>query len=412
MSEFNENPIRKGRALLGLQFLSDFGDQITSALLALSILDITSSTKEVGFVYVVNTVGFILFTLLGGYLGDRVSKKNILCYSDVGRGLVVLAMIAALWMKSIALIYFASFFLSLLGSIHRPVKFSLWAQSIPTNRLEFYNSLSELSTHSSVIIGPLIASFLVAHEFVNWGFAVDALTFFVCAMVFAAVITERSPAKKASSQKIDLFGGFKLIRRDQELHRYVTYDSIQMLAHGAFNATFLVLAQRDFGWSKTEFSYYLAITAGFAILGAFLGTVKFVANMDVTTKLIGCTFISALSLGMVLYYKTFLISSVLFGVCNMAAIIAMIVTKTKAQTRGNALNPDSLSAILAARAILIKSATLIGAGSCLAITNFLSLEATLWFFVIPLAFGFLPFVFGQTTVAEVNNINVAQRIAN
>lgn len=401
MSDSNDSSLGTGNTLLGLQILSDFGDQITAALLALCILDITSSTKEVGLIYFINTVGFILFTILGGYLGDRIGKREILCFSDLGRGIVVLVMIAALLSRSIALIYFASFFLSLLGSIHRPVKFSLWAQSIPTQHLERYNCFSELSTHSSVIIGPLIASFLVAHELANWGFALDALTFFICGIVFFVIITERAPVKTVE-RKGALFSGFNLIFSDQEFHRYVSYDAIQMLAHGAFNATFLVLAQRDFGWSKTEYSFYLAITAGFAIFGAFLGTVKYVANLSAITKLVGCTFVSALSLGMILYDKTFFACSVLYGLCNMMAIIAMIVTKTKVQARGKDLYPDSLSSILAARAIIIKLATLIGTGSCLLITNLLSLELTVWFFLTPLAVGFLPFVLTRKAVVEIN----------
>lgn len=92
----------------------------------------------------------------------------------------------------------------------------------------------------------------------------------------------------------------------------------------------------------------------------------------------------------------------------MVAIIAMIVTITKAQTLGKNLYPDSLSSILAARAIIIKSAALIGTGICLLLTNFLSLELTLWFFLIPLGVGFLPFVLGQKLVVEANNYNEAQ----
>ena len=180
-----------------------------------------------------------------------------------------------------------------------------------------------------------------------------------------------------------------------------------MLSYGAFNATFLVLAQRDFGWNKSEYSYYLSIAAGFAIFGAFLGTTKHIANMSATTKLTGCTIISATSLALLLYYKTFLISSILFGICNTAAIIAMVVTKTKAQMHGNSLYPDSLASILAARSIIIKVATLIGTGACLALTDFLSLETTLWFFIIPLALGFLPFVMGQKTNVDAKILNDA-----
>lgn len=399
MGTSHEASIKRGNTLLGLQVLSDFGDQITAALLALCILDITNSTREVGLIYFINTVGFILFTILGGYLGDRISNKKLLCYSDMGRGFFVLLMIAALSLKSIALIYLASFFLSLLGSLHRPVKLSLWAKCIPTQRLELYNCFSELSTHASVIVGPLIASFLVLHQLNNWGFALDALTFFICAAVFTVIISDQRNTKRAQ-QSGDLFTGFKLIFRDLELSRYISYDAIQMLAHGAFNATFLVLAQRDFGWSKTEYSYYLSIAAGFAILGASLGAMKYVANLNAITKLIGCTIISALSLGLVLHYKSFLICSILYGICNTVAIIAMIVTKTKAQMHGKSLYPDSLASILAARTIIIKVATLLGTGGCLAISNYLSLEMTLWFFVIPLAIGFLPLTLGQKEIVE------------
>lgn len=81
-----------------------------NTFLALCLLDITNSTREVGLVYFINTVGFILFTILGGYLGDRISKRTILCYSDLGRGIFVLAMIAAIAVKSMALIYCLHFF--------------------------------------------------------------------------------------------------------------------------------------------------------------------------------------------------------------------------------------------------------------------------------------------------------------
>lgn len=169
--------VGKSNIMLGLQFLSDFGDQITSALLALIMLDITQSTGKVGFVYIFTTLGFVLFTLVGGMLGDALSRRNIICLADIGRGLVVLLLIIATVKKSIALIYIASFLLSILGSIHGPVKISIWAESIPANSLERYNSLSELSVQSSAIFGPLIASFFILINWENFGFFIDALTF-------------------------------------------------------------------------------------------------------------------------------------------------------------------------------------------------------------------------------------------
>ncbi len=392
MAAPNEPSLRNGNILLGSQFISDFGDQITAAILALSILDITQSTSRVGLVYFVSTVGFLLFTFFGGYLGDIISKKKILIYSDLGRGIVVLLMIVALHMKSIALIYVTSFLLSMLSALHRPVKFGLWAESLPRHHHERYNCFSELSTHASIILGPLIASFLLTHERVDMGVCVNAATFVACALMISLLFKGHNTVVAGHKNYRDHFVGFKLIRGDRELGKYVVYDAMQMLAYGAFNATFLVLAQRDFGWSKAQYSVHLTIAAGFAVLGAALGAWRYIANLNATRKLIGCTIISALSLAMVLYTKTFPLSSLLFGICEAAAIIAMVVTKTKVQIQAHRVHDQFISSILAARLILIKAATLFGAGACLLIDRFIQLEATLWIFLAPVALGFLPFI--------------------
>src|SRR5262245_52997701 len=105
MTEPQNDSTYQAKILLGLQSLSDFGDQITHGLLALCLLDITKSTSKVGLVYFITTLGYLLFTLLGGILGDRISKRNILFLSDLGRGFVVIFIIFALKEQSIILIY-------------------------------------------------------------------------------------------------------------------------------------------------------------------------------------------------------------------------------------------------------------------------------------------------------------------
>ncbi len=256
--------LNKANSLLGLQFLSDFGDQITTALLAAYLLDITQSATQVGLVYFITTLGYIVFTLIGGFIGDLFSKRNILIYSDLGRGFVVLLMIIAISEKSIFLIYCTSFLLAILGSLHRPVKTSIWTECIPEQRLEKYNSLSEFSIQASTIVGPLIASFLIVKEWTSMGFAIDAITFFACAIAFASIVARSHKPQHEmppTSPRRDFLQGFKAIFSEPEMLKYVSYDAIQMLGFGAFNAMFLVLAQRDYGWTKAEYSYHLSILA-------------------------------------------------------------------------------------------------------------------------------------------------------
>lgn len=401
MTTPSNNPsICKAKTLLSLQFLSDFGDQIFIALMALCLLDITQSAGKVGLVYFITTVGYIVFTLVGGAIGDKLSKRNILFYSDIGRGIVVLLMILALKEKSIFLIYCTSFLLSVLGSLHRPVKLGIWTENIPSHKLESYNSLSELSIQASSILGPLIASFFIMKQWTNFGFAIDAVAFFICAIVFTKIVSARkNPVDpNQTNSKRDFLKGFLIIFKRPEISKYIAYDAIQMIGFGAFNATFLVLAQRDFGWSKGDYSYHLSIVAIFATLGAFLGATRYVAKIDPTAKLISCALLSAVALGSVLHIQVFPWSSLLVGICDGLAVLTMAVTRTRVQLIAKNDYPNSLSSIIAARFIIIKGATLLGTGSCLLIDDFLSLEATLALFVIPIGLSCLPFVFGPKEV--------------
>lgn len=394
MAKVDNPSLGKANGLLGLQFLSDFGDQITIALLALCVLDITRSTGKVGFIYVVTTFGFVVFTLLGGVLGDALSRRNILCFADLGRGIAVLLLILAVREKSIGLIYATSFLLSILGSIHGPVKVSTWAENVPARYLERYNSLFELSLQSSAILGPLIASFFILRKWTNIGFFVDALTFFICAIIFSQIIAKKTRDHKQTPKR-DFLKSFKIIAQESEIKKYVAYDAIQMIGFGAFNATFLVLAQRDFGWSKVDYSYHLTIVALFTSVGALIGATRIAAKIDPDVKLTICAVISAIALYAAVKVQSFPHSSFLIGICDGLIVMTMAVARTKVQLIAKQFHPDYLSSILASRSIVIKATTLLGTGACLLIDDFISLENTLSLFVIPIGLSFMPFFMGK-----------------
>lgn len=391
----------KANALLALQCVSDFGDQITAALLALCVLDISKSTAKVGLVYFITTIGYVIFTLIGGLIGDRFSKSKILSCCDLGRGFVVLLMILAFMEKSLVLIYCTSFLLSALSSLQRPTRISIWAETIPSKLLGRYNSWAELSIQISTIMGPLIASVFVMKSFIHIGFIIDALTFFLCAIAFMLIIVDARTAPMTIKPEQDFLHGFKLILRHREICRYVSYDAWQMIGFGAFNATFLVLAQRDFGWSKIEYSYHLSIIAIFCALGAFLGSTQLIAKIPSVNKLVFCAIISALALWILLLVQAFPLSSFLFGICNGMAVLTVTLTRTEVQLLAKNLYPASLASIIASRSIIIKGATLLGAGSCLVLDDFLSLQTTLVLFVIPIGISFIAFlpigIFGEAS---------------
>lgn len=388
--------LKKANTLLGTQFLSDFGDQVTTALLAICVLEITQSTEKVGYVYVFTILGFMIFTLLGGILGDAFSRKKTLCCADFGRGIVVLLLIIAVHQKSIALIYATSFLLSTLGSLHGPVKLSIWAETIPPTYLERYNNLSQLSIQSSSIFGPLIASFLVLHHWTTLGFLIDAFTFFTCALVFMNIIANQNTPREPK-RKRDFLKGFKIVFRAREIKKYVVYDALQMVGFGAFNGTFLVLAQRDFLWSKAEYSLHLFIVALLTTMGAIVGAIPLVERINANTKLIACALISAVMLYLALVIKSFPLCSIFVGACDAAIVLTMAVARTKVQLVAKQSFPEFLSSIIAARSIIIRASTLLSMMLCIWMEKHMGLETTLTLLIIPIALSFVPLM---TTVAN------------
>lgn len=410
MAKADKASLGKANGLLGLQFLSDFGDQITTALLALCVLDITQSTGKVGFIYVITTFGYVVFTFIGGILGDALSRRNILFSADLGRGLAVLLLILAVKQQSIGLIYATSFLLSILSSIHGPVKVSTWADHIPANYLERYNSLFELSLQISTILGPLIASFFILRNWINVGFALDALTFFISAIIFSQIVMNKTKESR-QKQNRNFLNGFRIIVRESEIKKYVSYDAIQMIGFGAFNATFLVLAQRDFGWSKADYSYHLTIVALFTTVGALIGATRWASKIDPVAKLAVCALISATALFAALKLHSFPLCSIFIGICDGIIVLTMAVARTKVQLIAKHFYPDQLSSILASRSIVIKAATLLGTGACLLMENFMSLETTLTLFIIPIALSCLPIFFGTSRSISVPSVSPVQEIA-
>lgn len=387
----NEAPLGKANCLLALQFFCDIGDQITYALLALSILDMSQSTKGVGLIYFIEVFGLIIFTFIGGVLGDRYSRRQILVYSDLCRGVVVLMMIAAFHYHSIALIYATAFALAILGAVHAPANMSAWAQYVPTTHLRRYNSLSQTVKHGTTIFGPFLAGLFMQQKWTSIGFLIDALTFFVCAVAFSKIVVDNTVVLKSNTiERPHILSGFSIIFRHISLKRYIAYDAIQMLSFGAFNATFLVLAQRDFGWNKIDYSYHLSIVACFTFFGGALGATNFVARINDARKLILCSLISAIAYLAMLHIKSFPTSSLLIGICDGLAIMTISVTRTKTQLIGSKSFPNSLASIMAARRVIISFVTLLGTLSCLMFDNFIRLETTFKIMVLPLFISIIP----------------------
>src|SRR6266480_4952508 len=103
---------------------------------------------------------FILFSLTGGYLADRFSKRAVTIWTKVFEVGVMLFAVVALVEPNLKLALAAIFLVCTQGALFGPSKYGLLPELLPQERLSWGNGVLELGTFLAIIVGSVSGSFL------------------------------------------------------------------------------------------------------------------------------------------------------------------------------------------------------------------------------------------------------------
>jgi acyl-[acyl-carrier-protein]-phospholipid O-acyltransferase / long-chain-fatty-acid--[acyl-carrier-protein] ligase len=156
-------------ALIGTQFQGAFSDNTLKWLVSFLVLE-TAATKEerdFWFVLIVPllfSVPFLLFSIPGGFLADKFSKRSVTIGTVFGQ-LAVMALAAwALAQGRLGWAGVALFLMSTLGAIFGPTKYGLLPELLPEWKLSWGNGIIEFLTLLAAILAALAGGYL-AHVF-------------------------------------------------------------------------------------------------------------------------------------------------------------------------------------------------------------------------------------------------------
>ena len=165
---------------------------------------------------------FILFSLAGGYLADRFSKRRVTIWTKVFEIGVMLLAVISLIGPSFPLALAAIFLVCTQGAVFGPSKYGLLPELLPDEKLSWGNGVLELGTFLGIIAGSVSGSILakvfVGKEVISglllFAFTgVGLLTSFGISRVSAA-----DPDKKFHvTSLIDVWSPMRLIRSDRVL---------------------------------------------------------------------------------------------------------------------------------------------------------------------------------------------------
>ncbi len=156
-------------ALIATQFQGVFSDNTLKWLVSFLVLE-TAATKEereLWFVLIVPllfSVPFLLFSIPGGFLADKYSKRSVTIWTVVGQLAVMGLATWALATETLGGAAAALFLMSTIGAIFGPTKYGLLPELLPEAKLSWGNGIIEFGTLLAAIVAALAGGFF-AHAF-------------------------------------------------------------------------------------------------------------------------------------------------------------------------------------------------------------------------------------------------------
>jgi len=147
-------------SLIATQFQGAFNDNALKFLIIYLIIgtNLSSDTAEaeVLLVGVLFAAPFILFSMTGGFLADRFSKRTVTIGTKLFEIGVMLFAIAGFARHSMTMSLAALFLASTQGALFGPAKYGLLPELLPEDRLSWGNGIIELGTFLAAIAGTLV----------------------------------------------------------------------------------------------------------------------------------------------------------------------------------------------------------------------------------------------------------------
>ncbi len=226
MSESKPNWRRGFWSLIATQFQGAFNENALKFLtiyLVLALVRDKAQRDQLEFlVGVLFAAPFILFSLSGGYLADRFSKRSVTLWTKVFEIGVMLLAVLALAGPNFPLALAAIFLVCTQGALFGPSKYGLLPELLPAEKLSWGNGVLELGTFLGIIAGSVCGA-LLADAFKGHQIYSGALLFaFTAVGLLCSLGISRVPAADPAKRfhlasLIDVWSPMKLIRSDRVL---------------------------------------------------------------------------------------------------------------------------------------------------------------------------------------------------
>jgi acyl-[acyl-carrier-protein]-phospholipid O-acyltransferase/long-chain-fatty-acid--[acyl-carrier-protein] ligase len=213
-------------ALIATQFQGAFSDNVLKNLVVFMMLGAGLSLAEkhrIGeLVNALFSLPFILFSMAGGFLADRYSKRTIMIGVKVFEVFIMLLALAGLIWQQLPLLLACVFLMGTHSAFFGPSKYSALPELLPEKKLSWGNGILELGTFMAIIFGTVTAAIFAQRFHGQHGWSGTILVGLAVVGLLTSFGVTRIPASDPNKKfKVNFLGDFfnslKIARGDRPL---------------------------------------------------------------------------------------------------------------------------------------------------------------------------------------------------
>jgi len=290
-------------SFLTSSFFSRIGEWMDFTVLNWIVLEATKSPFALGILNACRLIPIFLFSIPGGILADRFSKKKILKCTQLFLAFMTFILLfvwnAELSFGWIAVIIFIR---SVFLAIETPVRNALIANLVKKNQLAGAISLHTSIIHISRLLGPALSGWLLTIFHENVLFTTYIILLIISFMTLL-YLPEDKPARtvkkknKGSMIEVVLF-----IKKDRPLKALLLLSVVPMLFGFPYSSMLPIFVNKLINLGPEQFGFMLSLSS----IGALMATILMsTGKIQVTvTKMIGtCLLFGTLLIGYIISYS-------------------------------------------------------------------------------------------------------------
>ena len=265
------------------QTLSVLGDWFHTVALVTFVYSITESPFMIALTFISKGLPQLLLSPFIGGVVDRFSKKKILIFTDVLRGMIVLTYLFALY--KIEIIFISNICLSVLSCLFEPAKQATLKNIVHQNHFVTANSLSSTMNGFMSIMGASLGGVIAQSLHIEFAFLVNSLSYFISAyFIYNMNVPSDDTFSKKKAFFTDIKDGYTYILQTKIILTLILVGISWGIIGGAYQLLLTIYAEKIF---HTNIGILYTVQGAGLMMGSLLVNLYISKNKEKMKKVFG-----------------------------------------------------------------------------------------------------------------------------